>query len=304
MRPLSSVPNIGAPTTAYPDGLIVDNASGITGTAVTEILYGDLIQTVHKLRRLAGITANNTPDNETNGFQFLTALLRQGLPYWQAPTANVDFSGVKFVQHANGIYYHISAANTSNPPASDTANWSFVFGWNGTKITFANDTALNAAIAALEGRATALEGRATALESRVTTAEADINSLEAGQILMVNRFIRTGYVGTTPSNGFFDLNSPIASHGAPIVSFILKALGVTYLTLPSEAVLSTYFGYTHGVVITIVGAYDSTQALRIDDQLIDRGGNVSGDIAIWRGESISMMFVKGIRNWQTLSRNT
>ena len=303
MRPLSSVPNIGTATTAYPDGLIVDNASGITGTAVTEILYGDLIQTVHKLRRLAGITPNSLPDNETNGFQFLTALLRQGLPYWQAPTANVDFSGVKFVQHANGIYYHISGANTSNPPASDTANWAFVLGWNGAQITFANDTVLNASLAALEGRATALEGRATALEGRMTTAEADIGSLEAGQILMLNRFVRKGYVGT-PAGGFFNLGDPIIAHGAPIVSFILKALGFTYLTLPSETVLATYFGYTQGVVITVVSAYDSTQTLRIDDQLIDRGGNVSSEINLGRGESISMMFVKGIRDWQTLSRNT
>ena len=142
MRTLQSVPNIGGPTTAYPNGVIIDQTGETGGTGVTEILYGDLIQTVHKLKRLAAITENNLPDNETNGFQVLTALLANCLPTWQAPAANADFSKTKWVSYANGVYYHKTAVNTTNNPSVDGTNWALVFYWNGTKIVFSDENRL------------------------------------------------------------------------------------------------------------------------------------------------------------------
>lgn len=144
MRSLNQVPNIGGVTTDYPDGVIVDNASGVTGTALTEILYGDLIQLIHKIKRLASITENGNPDNETNGFQLLSAFLFQSLPQWVVPSDNVDFSNIKFVQYNNGIYYHITTVNTTNNPTVDTTNWYRILYWNGTSIVFANDSVISA----------------------------------------------------------------------------------------------------------------------------------------------------------------
>lgn len=160
MRKLIDTPNIGAASSTYPDGVIVDNAGPITGTALSEILYGDLMQAVHKLKRLAAITENNLPDNETNGFQLITALFAQGLPTWQATTAKVDFSKTKWVSHANGIYYHKTTASTDTPPATDTTNWFRVFYWDGAKIVYSDEAriaGIESAIAALDGRIDPLE---------------------------------------------------------------------------------------------------------------------------------------------------
>lgn len=136
MRGLQSVPNIGGVTAANPDGKIIDEADPIPGTGVTEILYNDIIQMIHKLKRLSGITENGQPDDETNGFQMLTALLAQSLPQWYPETDNVDFSKTKFVIYNNGIYYHKTTLSTNNNPSVDTANWHQVFYWNGAKMIF------------------------------------------------------------------------------------------------------------------------------------------------------------------------
>lgn len=77
-RVLSSIVNTDAPNSAYPSGKIRNkNASAspaVAGTPVVEEIYGDIIQFFYKLARLATIELNNLPDNEVNGFQFLTAL--------------------------------------------------------------------------------------------------------------------------------------------------------------------------------------------------------------------------------------
>ena len=53
----------------YPNGVILNNA-----TVVGEEIQGDAVQFWMKVLRLAAITPNTLPDNETNGFQLLTAL--------------------------------------------------------------------------------------------------------------------------------------------------------------------------------------------------------------------------------------
>lgn len=59
--------------TAYPSGNIKDAPSG---TPVNVLTNADLHQTFDKLLRESGQTANNNPDNETNGFQYVKAILQ------------------------------------------------------------------------------------------------------------------------------------------------------------------------------------------------------------------------------------
>lgn len=75
MRILSSNPNVDNSDLAnYPDGRIKDNTGSGDGTGVNERVYGDLHSNISKLLRLYGITPNNTPDNETNGYQIIDGL--------------------------------------------------------------------------------------------------------------------------------------------------------------------------------------------------------------------------------------
>jgi len=249
------VPNIGAPTTSYPDGLIVDNTSGITGTAVTEILYGDLIQTIHKLRRLAGMTANGLPDDETNGFQVLTTLLMQGLPHWQAPSSAIAFGNIKFVKYTNSVYYHKTSTNTSNPPSVDTANWAFVFGWNGTKIVFSNDDAVMSAINQvandLSARCTTIEGRTTSLEGRANSLEGRTNTLETAAGYRDN-WVLTEHPSNTVSGSVFVYQT---SSKINVVSGIINTGGfgssdyfvVAYISYGDYPNLKRLVGTVYGV---------------------------------------------------------
>lgn len=75
MRILSSNPNVDlSDTFNYPDGRIKDNTGSGDGTGVNENVYGDIHSNISKLMRLYGITPNNVPDNETNGYQIIEAL--------------------------------------------------------------------------------------------------------------------------------------------------------------------------------------------------------------------------------------
>ena len=75
MRILSSNPNVDNSDIAnYPDGRIKDNTGSGDGTGVNERVYGDLHSNISKLLRLYGITPNNSPDNETNGYQIIDGL--------------------------------------------------------------------------------------------------------------------------------------------------------------------------------------------------------------------------------------
>lgn len=58
----------------YPNGRIKDNTGAGDGTPVNEFIYGDLHEFKDKLMRLASITPNGLPDNETNQYQLIEAL--------------------------------------------------------------------------------------------------------------------------------------------------------------------------------------------------------------------------------------
>jgi hypothetical protein len=69
MRKLEDQTGVTPPSTDYPSGKITD---GIT--VVGEGVNGDIVEFFQKLVRLAGITENEDPDNETNGHQLIEAL--------------------------------------------------------------------------------------------------------------------------------------------------------------------------------------------------------------------------------------
>ena len=58
----------------YLNGRIKDNTGSGDGTPVNERVYGDFHQLVAKLMNLAGLSFNNLPENETNGYQFIESL--------------------------------------------------------------------------------------------------------------------------------------------------------------------------------------------------------------------------------------
>lgn len=59
----------------YPNGRIKNNTGAGNGTPVNEFVYGDLHEAKDKLMRLYGISYNGLPDNETNGYQLIDALI-------------------------------------------------------------------------------------------------------------------------------------------------------------------------------------------------------------------------------------
>lgn len=59
----------------YPFGRIKDNTGTGNGTAVNRNVYGDLHVNIAKMMALYGILPNVQPDNETNGYQIIEALI-------------------------------------------------------------------------------------------------------------------------------------------------------------------------------------------------------------------------------------
>lgn len=69
MKKLQNVPTIGAPDSDYPKGFINPGV-----TKVSSDIYGDIVETVHKIVGNANITENDVKDNVTNGHQMLQAV--------------------------------------------------------------------------------------------------------------------------------------------------------------------------------------------------------------------------------------
>lgn len=75
MRKLGLNPNVdNSDLVNFPNGRIKDNTGAGDGTAVSERTKGDMHQFFEKVMRLYGITSNELPDNETNGFQLVDAV--------------------------------------------------------------------------------------------------------------------------------------------------------------------------------------------------------------------------------------
>lgn len=72
-RSLANKSNVVAPGGNYPYGRLKDK-DGTPGTPVNEVTYGDFHQFFERMMALAGISANEQPDNSANTFQFIIAL--------------------------------------------------------------------------------------------------------------------------------------------------------------------------------------------------------------------------------------
>ena len=77
MRNLTDGSNIDPATPDYPNGRTRDKAGAIAGTTINEVLTGDAAQFFQKLIIDASITPNGNPDNVSNGYQLITALLKK-----------------------------------------------------------------------------------------------------------------------------------------------------------------------------------------------------------------------------------
>lgn len=76
MRNKGTLTNIdNSDLTNYPNGRIKNNDGSGNGTPVNEAVKGDIHEFFDKAMRLYGITHNGLPDNETNGYQSLQAII-------------------------------------------------------------------------------------------------------------------------------------------------------------------------------------------------------------------------------------
>jgi hypothetical protein len=75
MRKLIDGTNVNAGDADYPKGRPRDKVGGTPGTIYNEVLHGDIIQFFQKLVIDGPIVENDTPDNVTNGYQLIDALV-------------------------------------------------------------------------------------------------------------------------------------------------------------------------------------------------------------------------------------
>lgn len=76
MKRLATKANTIPPNSDYPYGDIRDRVGTTPGTQVNRINHADFHQFFEKMFAESGLTANNLPDNETNGFQLYQALFK------------------------------------------------------------------------------------------------------------------------------------------------------------------------------------------------------------------------------------
>lgn len=72
---LQNTDNIVAPGGSYPYGRVKDDDGTGNGTPANTKTLGDFHQFFAKLMSIAGLTPSGTPDNSTDGFQYIDALM-------------------------------------------------------------------------------------------------------------------------------------------------------------------------------------------------------------------------------------
>lgn len=106
---LQNTDNTDAPDVAYPFGKVRDDDGSGNGTPANTKTLGDFHQFFAKLLSLVGVTPNNTPDNNTNGFQYADALVKLiENPTWITGLGNLTFqnswswAGIEFKKNLKG----------------------------------------------------------------------------------------------------------------------------------------------------------------------------------------------------------
>lgn len=105
----------------YPNGRIRDNSGAGDGTPVNRLVYGDLHEFFAKLMRLANMVYSGLPDNETNGYQLIDALIqlatKNDFIYNVTSVSGVLNIGLNLANVKDG---EILIAKASNDLASET----------------------------------------------------------------------------------------------------------------------------------------------------------------------------------------
>lgn len=141
---LENKPNVVAPGGAYPYGNIKDDTGIGDGTPVDTVVYADFHQFFARMLALSGITPNNLPDNNTNGFQYyesLAQLVSNGFPgaaggAWinaGAPTLSADTGSISIFSTSYNrykiigktLFWHLVGAVSVNSgsPNAITVAW-------------------------------------------------------------------------------------------------------------------------------------------------------------------------------------
>ena len=92
MIKLENFDNVEAPSVDYPYGSIKNDDGTLNGTPLNREVLSDMFQFFAKLSDLSDLTINDLPDNDVNGFQLYSALLRS-FPKKFVKTVNTDFDG-------------------------------------------------------------------------------------------------------------------------------------------------------------------------------------------------------------------
>lgn len=172
MRRLQLKTNVLAPTTDYPYGRLKDNTGIANGTPVNELSYGDMHQFFERLMVLSGITPNDLPENNANGWQLadaLQSLIAKGAPgdtngawvdggttltFNSDQTFTVEVADIKINKYkifGKTIFWHLSVANATTsgtptylevqlPSALVSAGYSFMPGDITTQGVYNNTT--------------------------------------------------------------------------------------------------------------------------------------------------------------------
>jgi len=118
-----------APDSDYPYGQIVDDPNG---TRINVKSSGDIWQFFQRFLDKAGMTPNGDPDNETNGFQFVAAVVNQ-IQREAAAIAETCGAGA-----GSTTPVHVAGMNvTGSVPVTIHAGW---FYYNGMLVWFPGDT--------------------------------------------------------------------------------------------------------------------------------------------------------------------
>ena len=128
MRVLANQAGVQPPDGDYPKGRIVDSQ-----TVIGEGVNGDIVQFFQKLIQLAGVTENDLPDNESNGYQMVEALIDEIKNVVTAtPTFNALSMSNGWISHPDDpAGYYIDGAGivhllgTVRLPANEQLYWNF-----------------------------------------------------------------------------------------------------------------------------------------------------------------------------------
>ena len=191
-RSLASKTNVTAPGGNYPYGRVKDNTGSGDGTHVDENLLGDLIQYFEKLMALGGVTANGLPENSSDGFQYLTALINlissyvsTGVSSEAATRAAADTTLQNNIntEATNRASADTTLTNTKVAKAGDSMTGALAMG--GNKITgLAAGTATGEAArydeltSEASTRAAAVSAEASTRSAADTTLQNNINAID------------------------------------------------------------------------------------------------------------------------------